>query len=310
MVAPWIVPAAVAGGSAIGSYFSSKGKKPKEIAPAQTITQEAMLTPDQIAARNMMMQFAMTGNLGGKYQAGEAYGGALGNYNMSNLESAGQNKLLSMMNGGAGTGSDMLSLAKNELQNLYAPNSMYDPMSNGGLYSGMKRQALRENQDAANRLKAQAAFGGRLSSSSTGKNLNLLNERTAGGLQDILANLSDTYAQRRLGGISTAANLGQQEQNMNLGMIGASQQYGGLQRMLETAKAQDSYNEWLRQHTELGNATTGAMSQLAYNPVQWGVKQFTMPAVYENQTNPYEGFLNNMSSAAWSALGTQWGKAS
>ena len=310
----WAIPAAVTAGSAIGSYLTGKSKS-KKIADAQTIKQEAMLTPEQQKAMTALQQFYQTGKFGG-YTAGEAYGGSLANYDMSSLESGGLEKLYAMLQqnpqdslaGAKGT----LGLGKAELEKLMTGTG-YDPMAEGGLYSGFKRQALREQGESADRLKAQAAFGGRLSSGSTGKELGLLGERTGIALQDKLAELSDLYAQRKLGGIGTAMNMAgaesgiaNLEQGMGMQQIAASQQYGGLQRMLEDAKAKDLYADWKRGHQELADVV-GSAEKLAYSPVNWGVKEFTMPAVYENQQSPWSGFFNNMSGAGFNMLGQAYG---
>jgi len=304
MVAPLLIAGALAGGSALGSYLGSRNRKPRKISDAQTITQEAMLTPDQQRARGSLEEFYKTGKFG-NYTAGESYGGSLGNYDMSNIEQGGLGQIYNnLSSGGAGMG--MLNLGKNELQNLLSGNSMYDPTAEGGLYSSFQTQSARTNREAADRLKAQSAFGGRLMSQSTGRNLANLNENTSNNLNSIYAQLKDTYAQRRLGGIGQASQLAGQEQAMQAQNTEQAMQYGGLQRMLENQKANTAYQEWQRSHKELSD-TVGAAERLAYNPVQWGVKQFTMPAMYENQENPYQGFLNQMSGAGFSMMGQQYG---
>lgn len=296
-------PYIAAGGSALISGLMGR-RRPRQTAPAQTITQESMLTPDQQRARGSLEEFYKTGKFG-NYQAGESYGGSLGNYDMSNVEQGGLNQIMSQLQGGGGA-MNTLNMGKTELQNLLSGNSMYDPTAEGGLYSSFQTQSARTNREAADRLKAQSAFGGRLMSQSTGRNLSNLNENTSNNLNSIYAQLKDTYAQRRLGGIGQASQLAGQEQAMQGQNIDQAMQYGGLQRMLENQKANTAYQEWQRSHQELAG-TVGAAERLAYNPVQFGVRSFTMPAQYENQENPYQGFLNNMSGAGFNMMGQQYG---
>ena len=319
MVAPLIIPAATTAAGLIGSSIFGKKKKSSDV----TVTQEPLLTDWQKNAMNALQKYYQSGKFGG-YTAGEGYGGALGNYDMSALEGAGQNKLSQMLAGFQPPSADMsgalgtLGLGKAELQNLLSGSSMYDPTKEGGLYEGFKRNTLRANQEAADRLKAQAAYGGKLMSSSTGKELGLLNERTSNSLQDMLAQLSDVYAQRRLGGIGMAqglagaeanimgqgANIQNLGQQMGLNLVGASQQYGGLQRMLADTQAKEQYNEWLRQHKELGDVV-GSAEKMAYTSPQWGSQSMTIPGQY--QDNPWANLFNTMSGMGGQMMGQYYG---
>jgi len=275
--ANFIVPAIT---TLLGLGGTILGKKNK----STTVTQEPLMTPEQEAARKMLLEYAQTGKYG-DYTAGEAYSGDLGNYNLSGLETAGKSTLQKMLESGT---PEMLALAKQATTDLLT-SGKYDPYSATGEYQPFKTGAIREAQTAADTLARNASTRGRLSSKATVQEQGTLSENLANSLQGKLAELNDTYVQRKLSGINTAAGLASQEQNMNLQNVQQAYQSGAVERLLEDQAIKDKYNEWLRTRGEKASQLN-AVNSLATTTIPWGSKSVTLPS--SNTQSPWESVLN------------------
>ena len=275
----------------MGDFF--KGKK------GETIKQEPMLTPEQQAAMGMLTEFAKTGKWGQTgFKAGQAYEGKLGEYDMTEIEKLGQNKLLELV---AGTMPEMFQLGKGEIKDLLATDK-YDPHSKTGVYGGFKKDVLREAQEASDQLKRQMSITGDTYSTANIQEHGKLAERTHDTLSNKLAELYDTYAQRRLAGAQTAAQMGIQEEGMTTGRIGLSQSLGALGRVLKDAQAKDKYKDWLRGRAEWGEAISAAKSVMGTN-VPYGVKELTTP----DSPSPFSQLLNTGLQIAGNIAGSYLG---
>ena len=62
--------------------------------------------------------------------------------------------------------------------------------------------------------------------------------------------LAESAADRQLGAVGAAGQLGTQKQAAQTGLIQAGQQFGALPRILEQARLDASYNEWIRTRPE------------------------------------------------------------
>jgi hypothetical protein len=268
MVAPLLIGA---GASLLGGLLGSNSG-------STTINQVPMLTEEQKKAiQGLSNYYSSGGKLPGvDYNAGQTYGDSLGSYGMTGVEGMGQNQLMNLMNAGLpkiyGMGTDKLS----ELLNT----DKFDPFSEKGVYSGFKKNALKELGESKDRLKRDSAVTGSLYSTNTGNQTRKLEENTTGSLNSKLAELYDTFVQRQIGAIPTALAAGQTEQNMNLAQIGASQQFGALQRILEDQKLKDKYAEYVRTQGEKQSqiqSILGSMSTVAGGSGNFGVPSVTVP---------------------------------
>lgn len=314
-------------------------------------SQIALETPEQTQARQALLEFAKTGKYNGFTaggdmtgytpggdvpgytpgasifaDAGKAYDSPMGSYDMSGLESAGQNKLMSLLQSGR---PDIFNAGTNELNKLFSTDT-YDPYSATGLYSGFKKNADRESQDAADALKRNSAFGGTLYNSDTTRSLGRLGEVTSTNLQNKLAELYDTFAQRRLSAVPMALQAGTDQQNLDMGLVDSSQKYGGLSRMLQDTDLQRKYQEAIRARSEgygeatrqRGEVSTDAarrrneitadasrrrseeqlplsvLNNVANKDAQFGVPSVTVPVA-----NPWDRVLDLLASGAGQALG-------
>jgi len=239
-----------------------------------TVTQEAMVTPEQQAAINAMLAYGKTGDLEGS--TAPSYTGSLGSYNMTPTETSATGSLNSMLSAGL---PKLMSMGNDTLKSLLAGNQ-FDPNAAGGIYSGFKKQTLREQQNAQDAMNRASGVQGNLYSTSRANQVNTLNQATNDTLTNKLAELNDTYAQRKLAAVPLAFQSAQQEQNMGLQKIGAGFQYGGLQRILDDQALKNKYNAWLANQTATQakvQSMLGSLGQVGQG-VQWGNKSVTLPS--------------------------------
>lgn len=233
-----LVGASVAGGLL---SKSKKNKVPWEVADAW----------------NKLRNFGMTGKIG-DYTAGMAYGGDLGNYDKSTAESQGQNLLMSLLQSGR---PEMFDAATGEIKNLLTTDT-YDPYNEKGLFKGFADSVDRSTRESTDALKRAAAFGGNLFSKDTAVRLGNLQEQGLQQKSNKLAELYDTFAQRRLSAVPLALQAGQAQESINQNRIGSAFQYGGLDRSLADAKAKAGYADFLRMQGEK-QAQIGALQSVA-----------------------------------------------
>jgi hypothetical protein len=235
--------------------LSSLFKKKK----GQTITQEAMQTDEQKAAMSMLSNFMQSGQFGG-YRAGDAYGGSLGDYEMTDASKLGQSTLMEMLQGN--------DPAMKEFQSVLDTDK-YDPYAEKGVYSGFKRNVMRESQEAKDALQRDLAMTGDMYSSDRASQLGILGERTSNALQDKLAELYDQYSQRRLGAADKLNDMQTQR-------VGLASTIGDMQRQLNDQKAKAQYADWNRARGEQQGQIDTAKT-LFQKDVPFGVKSFKMP---------------------------------
>ncbi len=199
---------------------------------SSTITQDPMLTQEQLAAQKALMQLGETGSYGG-INLGEAYQGDLGNFDMSAIEGLGQSNLMRLLQGNDTARNTIEGLAKTQ----FNPD---DPSSGFAAYSRQVARATQGSRDAINR---DAAVTGDRFSSRLGQQQADLTAQEGDILATKLADLYNT-AQNRALTASTAL------EGIDQGRISSAYQYGGLERLLKNAEAQAKYNEFIRQRTE------------------------------------------------------------
>lgn len=258
---------ALTAGGMIGSALLSGGDK---------VSQIPLETPEQTKARQMLLKLAETGQLPTGEKLGAAYTGDLGNYDMTGLESAGQSKLMSMLQGG---NPELFDIGQNEIKKLLSEDSVYDPYAKGSLYTGFKDETLRSLEEGKNRLKQNSAFARNLYSTNTGKEMGLLEERGQKSLEGKLAELYQNFVSQKQAAIPLALQAGTAENTMNLNKVGASQQYGALARVLLDQQAKDKYAEFQRQQQEKMQIIP-TLTSAANKDAQFGVKEVDVPSAW------------------------------
>lgn len=250
------------------SWISDLFKKKK----GQTITQETMQTDEQKNAMKMLSDFASTGNFG-DYNAGDAYGGSLGDYEMTDTTKLGQSQLMDMLKSAM---PEAFTMGQQEFKDVLATDK-YDPYAKGSLYEGFKRNTMRESQDAKDALQRDLALTGDMYSSDRAKQLGILGERTSNSLQDKLAELYDTYSQRRLGAAQQLGAMGTAEEGLKQNRINLASTIGDMQRQLNDQKAKAQYADWSRARGEQ-QSQIDAAKVLFQKDVPYGIKSFTGPS--------------------------------
>jgi hypothetical protein len=255
------VSASLLATSVIGG-LASKGKKNK--------------IPWEVAnAWDQLREFGMTGKLG-NYQAGADYGGPLGNFDKSAIETQGQTDLMSLLQSGR---PELFDAASGELKSLLTTDK-YDPFNEKGIYSGFAADTDRATREASDALKRSTSFSGSLFSRDTMRRLGDLQEQGARAKTNKLAELYDTFAQRRLSAVPLALQAGQAQESLQQGRIASAFNYGGLDRSLADAEAKASYQDFLRKQSEK-QAQIGALQSVGSG--------YPTPTY---QSSPYEGLFS------------------
>lgn len=291
---PWLIPALMVAGGLLGRS-TAKPKVEKE-----TIKQEPMYTPEQKSAMSMLLNVARSGKYG-DFTFGEPYTGKMGEYGMTPTETAGQNRLLSLV-GKDVTMPDLYGAGAGEIKSLLGTGK-YDPYSEKGVFSGFKRNVLKEAHEAQGRLAQTKAITGSLYSRDFGRQSRKLQEETGQQLSDKLAELYDTFAQRKLSGSQLALTAGLDEartkEAMETGRIRLSQQFGGLDRVLKDKEAKDVYEAWLRQREERVKPLVYA-GGVAGASVPYSAKEMPVTTV---TPSPWQNFFDTVTGVGSNLLG-------
>lgn len=266
------VPAAVTTAAMVASSLLKKKKSTK-------VEED----PRVSAARQKLYEFMNTGQFG-DFKAGEAYTGSLGDFTPTGIEQASLGKLSSFVNK---SNPALFSLGESTLKDLLSTDR-FDPFSATGEYAPFKENVEKQLFEGATRLKRNAAFSRSLYSGNTVKQLGKLEEEGQSQLTGKLAELYDQFVSRKINAIPTAFSAAGQEQEMEAQRLGAGFQYGGLERELETQKAQAKLSEFVRQRQEMTLPINAAGTVLGS-----GSSQFTLPG----GTNPLSDVFGNIGQA-------------
>lgn len=261
---------ALGGGSALVSGLLGGDK--------EKVRQRPLRSPEQTEAQNLLLDFAKSGRFG-DFQAGEPIGVPLGDFDPTGLEQAGLQRLGGLLQEGLPS---TLGLAVDSLgQFLDTGQENIDRQFQP--FQQRTERLIGEQEDA---LKRGAAFTGDLFSSDTIEQLGDVRSRGLESLTSELARLTDQARQRQLQAIPLAGNLAQLEEGLNLGRIGASQQFGGLERILSDQAIQAQLQEALRQRGEL-RAPISAAQTLATAQPAFGVPEVDIPV-----RSPFQNVLD------------------
>lgn len=257
---------AVAGG--VMGLFGGKKKKDESSSGGgyQMSPEQQQLLNNQLAYSNGGVQamgdlqkFYQTGNWFDMYQAGEGYGDQLGAYQMTPIEQNSQLSLNNMIQSGA---PELNRLAWDEYKNLLTTDQ-YNPMAEnkkGTHFDPYYKQIMKSQTEQQDLLNRSLAAGGDFYSTNRYDQTRQLGENTQDQTNLLISDLYKNYEEQRLSGARTAADLGAQQQNMQMQQIEAGHQYGALQRTLDDQKAKEAYNDWLRQRSEYGDLINTAKS--------------------------------------------------
>lgn len=251
----------------MGFFDIFKTKKGK------TTTLEPMLTDQQKAAQDALLKFMQNGSIG-NYQAGADYGGALGDFNMTDAEKVGQSKLMDLINGAL---PDAFTKGQSELSSVLEPNSMYDPTNPNGVYKAFKAETQANYKDAQDALNRQLSLTGDTYSTNKARSTAQLNTNTTNALNSKLAELYQNYTGQRLNAATGLMNSGVTQEGLNQGRINLANTAGSLPRLLADAQAKAKYSDWLRQQTEKAG-TINAANTLFNKNVDYGLKSITGPS--------------------------------
>jgi len=197
----------------------------------------SLYTPEQRASINALMSLASTGT-GGGITLGQAYGGNLGNYDMTQGEQQSLAGLQGLVNGQDITGArDVYSRMAN---NKFNPD---DPSSGYAAYSRALAKSGAESQDALNR---QAAITGGAFGSGRGRDTASLQADMANQRGSYLAELYNQGENRAMQGAQGMQSLVGTQQNLFQQLASQAE----VERLLKDKQAKDQYQEFGRQRTE------------------------------------------------------------
>jgi hypothetical protein len=247
----------------VSSLFKKQGKLPE----VQMSAEQKQLAGNQLAYSNRgveagqnLMDYMKTGKFAGSpYTMGEAYDGPLGNYDMTDIEGSGQDAMRKMINSGV---PELNQLGYNEYRDLLTTDK-YNPLSNENkdtYFNPYMKEIQKANQISSDRLNQEMGRTGSLYSSARDTQQRRLSEETNDQTNMLLSKLYQDYANKRLSGAQTAADMGQQKQSMELERINAAHEYGQLDRMLKDTQAKEAYNDWLRKRAEYADVINTAKS--------------------------------------------------
>lgn len=263
-----------------------------------TVTQGPLETPEQAIARRELLKFATTGSYGG-YTAGQGYTGSLGNFAPTGQEALGLGKLNDLLLAGH---PDIFNAGVSNLNELLSPTSRFDPYSTTGEFSPFLAASNREFGLATDQLKRNLSMQGNLFSTDTARQFKDLTAQHGESINSKLASLYSDYINRKTAAIPVALQAGQDQQNLDLGLVGASQQYGGLSRLLGNQEAQAQYQEFLRKRNELLNPIN-SLATVAGSNVPFGASSVTLPG----GPNPFDNVLNLLAQFGGQYLGAKGG---
>lgn len=260
---------------------------------SNTVTQEALLTPEQKQAMQQLLQLGTTGSAG-NLTLGKAYEGSLGDFNQTGTQQVAGNRLLDLLQSANPSGYDT---ARNSLTGL--ANNRFNPDDPSSGYAAYANQANRAFQTSNDVLNRQAAITGDRFSTAIGKDRNNLALQNNDLLATKLADLYNTAQDRSLSASQALGNLETQQGANSRANIAAGFDplQGGLQNTLNNAQAQASYNEFQRQRNEQLKQID-ALNTVYNKNVPFGVMSTTATT-----PSPFSGLLNSALGAAGTAIG-------
>lgn len=253
---------------AVGTVFPTSGIGLLDSLKPNSVTQDqvALETPEQKAARKMLLDFSKTGKFG-NFTAGADVGLGYGDFNATAAENEGLSELQKLLSSGI---PEQFQLGNNALKDILNP----DPAFVASQFDPFKVQVERQTRDAVDEARRTAGYMGNLYSTDTVKRLGDVQARGNETLTSQLAELTNAALNRRLQAVPLAFQSAKDEEGTRLNRINASQQYGGLTRMLNDASIKSRDAELLRRRQELLQPIQAASSVAGQN-ANFGVPSVT-----------------------------------
>jgi hypothetical protein len=238
-----------------------------------TVTQGPLESPQQRAARQMLMEYANTGKVG-DIKAGQDLGVKLGDYEMAGTERTGLNQLNQLMASG---NPEMYGVANQGIRD------MMDTSAAGldTMFQPYKVLAEREGRDANDALKRMAGVTGNLYSTDTIRKQGDVATRTAESNMARLSDLMNSALNRKMTATGLAQQAGSLEESTKRNRIQDAMTLGARERELSNQKVQAEYQEKLRRRSEIMGQLDAA-SSVSGAPVQFGVESMKVA-----KPNPY-----------------------
>ena len=159
--------------------------------------------------------------------------------------------------------SEGMNLANDEIKKTMT--GQYDPTSSP-YYQAVKAESAKNLEEAQNSIADKAAGGGRFWSGARLKEQGDASNDAAIAMNKLLYGMAETERGRRLSSVPMAAELGQLEEQKPLAKTQALQSAGSLNRILQQARDEAIYNEWLRSTQEYPLQIGSLASGLAREP--------------------------------------------
>lgn len=282
--------AGVTGGASLLPGFS--GTMDGLLGGKKTTTQSPLMTPEQKAAQDMLLQFAQTGKFG-NFTAGAAVPLGYGDFKTTGAQDQGLSSLQQLLASGIPS---QYKMGDNALKSILDPTTAANGIQDQ--FNPFVAQTNRQIGQSEAALKRSAGYAGNLYSTSAVKGLGDIQARGNETLTSQLANLNNEALNRKMQAIPLAYQSAMDQQSSALQNIDASQKYGDLTRSLNDASIKARDAELLRRRQELQlpiNAATTVSGEAA---------PFGIPSI---TTSPYQQLLGMAGQIGGTALGTYLG---
>lgn len=206
--------------------------------------------------------------------------------------------------------SEMTGLGQAEIKKTLTGE--YDPTTSP-YYMAVKAESARNLAETQQNVADKAAGGGRYWGGARLEQQREAGTDVANALNTMLGGMSERERQNRLGAATTAAQMGEAEQNIPLQKAMAGQQLGALPREIGTAQNQAIYNEWIRQQNYPKEIAQMAQPYATYEPTMaeesyapslfqqlsplLGEGAKALGSYYQNKQNPKAGKNTSSSSS-------------
>lgn len=261
-------------GAAAGALASAAAAKGLEqLFPGQTASNQPFLTDAQRRAQKIAGDFAETGQFTGGRTVGENVGVGGGDFGVTGSERTGLTRLQDLLDSGI---PESFQLGEGALQDFLQTS----PQAIESQFQPFLDQQARAKGESIDALKRNAAFTGNLFSTDTIQGLGDVEARFNETAASKLAALIDSERTRRLSAATASIGAGQARQGAELGLVGASQDFGGLTRQLNDAEIRRRDEEILRRRSEALLPINTAVS-LAGQRAEFGVPSVTVSPFQE-----------------------------
>lgn len=267
---------------AVGSLFGSK------TSGGETVSQQPMILPE---LKNFYSRYL------NQYEPGKESGLDFSQLSqMSPFEQLGLGMLGQFLQGG-GTG-DLFNQASDQLSSTLS-GQFTNPATNPYIQS-LTTLANTNLRDQIDQSRARRGARGTYFTTDAIREEGNIQENTLNNLNAIIGNILQQERGRQFQAAPLAAQLDRfQNFDVPLSQIGASQQFGGLQRTLDTAQLEAQYQDFIRKQQELGAVPSSAAG------TQFGFQDFTTPIT--QQPSSIQNILNLISQANQQGLFEQLG---